>query len=233
MRGVTNTTISEVNFCSGLNLGLDNRELLPPFMPVQRNQDGIFGTLLRACSGYTGFLPYMVHHQASKSRSTTATVQQPRKFALTLPSIILALAEQSLPQQVVDGSDETLIELGKIFEHWGSLALPDLQESFRLSVLQDMTGTLKDLETVLQMYQGKPDYWKKDVKARMTWMRETIASDTFLVIDDLTAACPEGSTWELSQSLIRRFGELVQIWPCIYATARRLKSDGWRPGVEV
>ena len=47
-------TISDGAFCMGYALGLDNRTLLPPFFPVRRNEDGVFGAALRTC--FTGAL---------------------------------------------------------------------------------------------------------------------------------------------------------------------------------
>jgi hypothetical protein len=57
LRTPAQTTIGDSPFCMAMNIGLDTSRLPPPFMPVQRNQDGIFGQLLylcfkQACRGY-------------------------------------------------------------------------------------------------------------------------------------------------------------------------------------
>src|SRR5260370_6587434 len=57
LRGVTQPTLGSGGFCTALNLGLDNRRLLPPFFPVLVGHDAVFGALLRCCQGYVGFLP--------------------------------------------------------------------------------------------------------------------------------------------------------------------------------
>jgi hypothetical protein len=64
LRAVPRATVCDAPYCMALNLGLDNRDLLPPFTPVQRNQDGVFAAILRTCcSGdYFGFLPWMILH---------------------------------------------------------------------------------------------------------------------------------------------------------------------------
>ena len=46
IRAATGLTITDGSYCMGLNLGIDNRGFIPPFIPVQRNEDGI---LLRPC----------------------------------------------------------------------------------------------------------------------------------------------------------------------------------------
>jgi len=63
-RGTSQFTISDTPFCMGGNIGLDSSRLLPPFMPVQRNEDGIFGLLLYLCfpKACQGHLPYAIRH---------------------------------------------------------------------------------------------------------------------------------------------------------------------------
>ena len=51
LRTVRRPTISAGSFCMTTFLGFDNRSLLPPFFPVQRNSDGVFGLLLQKVHG--------------------------------------------------------------------------------------------------------------------------------------------------------------------------------------
>jgi len=71
LRGVSTTLISDSPFCMSFALGLDHRELLPPFAPLGRNEDGIFGLLLKRAfrDGYTAFLPWTVAHRPPARRS--------------------------------------------------------------------------------------------------------------------------------------------------------------------
>ena len=70
VRTATRTTVCDGAYCMALNLGLDNRRMLPPFLPVQCNQDGVFAAVLRACrdDGLFGFLPGAVLHSPPDSR---------------------------------------------------------------------------------------------------------------------------------------------------------------------
>ena len=49
--------------------GFDNRLLLPPFFPVQRNADGIFGLVLQKCvdGSRVAFLPSVLLHAPAGS----------------------------------------------------------------------------------------------------------------------------------------------------------------------
>jgi hypothetical protein len=71
LRGVRKTTIARTPMCAGGNLGLDNRRLLPPFVPVHRSEDAIFGLTLEMCDkdALMGFTPFAVKHMVTESRS--------------------------------------------------------------------------------------------------------------------------------------------------------------------
>src|SRR5699024_7971967 len=82
IRSVTQPTISDFPRCIGMNFAIDNRALLPPFMPVQARCDGIFGDLLKVCfsGAYAGNLPYILAHnppeQRSRSQEEVFTLQE-------------------------------------------------------------------------------------------------------------------------------------------------------------
>ncbi|HEV7559485.1 MAG TPA: hypothetical protein VGO00_28610, partial [Kofleriaceae bacterium] len=53
------------------SLAIDHRELLPPFMPMLRDEDGVFGAMLAACCerAYVAHLPRAILHAATPGRS--------------------------------------------------------------------------------------------------------------------------------------------------------------------
>jgi hypothetical protein len=74
LRAVSQATVCRPGYSMALNLGLDNRRLLPPFLPVMRNQDGVFAALMRACfpDSLFGFLPWTVVHEPPTPRPSLA-----------------------------------------------------------------------------------------------------------------------------------------------------------------
>src|SRR5262249_1198811 len=63
-------TITDHGWFLATGLGLDNRFLLPPFLPVCRNQDGLFGLLIQTCFEYAcfGHLPGTIIHSPMEDR---------------------------------------------------------------------------------------------------------------------------------------------------------------------
>ena len=58
-------TIARGEFIVSLCLGLDNTQLLPPYFPVGRNEDGLFARALIACqpNAFLGHVPLGIQHE--------------------------------------------------------------------------------------------------------------------------------------------------------------------------
>ena len=70
LRVVARPTITDGRFFQSTVLGLDNRIPLPPFMPAQRYEDGVFRIALRTCfpDSYVAHLPWAMAHEAEAGR---------------------------------------------------------------------------------------------------------------------------------------------------------------------
>jgi hypothetical protein len=233
MRAVTNPTITEGTLCMAMNLGLDNRELLPPFTPVQRNQDGVFGKLMRARSGFYGYLPWMIQHRASEDRYCSHDDLWKQEGPVSLGTIFAALADSFLPADITDGAEQTLRTLGNSFTRWGTMPMADTDEIIRLALWKSTMGHVQSVEAFLQVYKDSPDFWKKDMKTHLSSTRQMLAKKDFIVPIDLRETFGIDTALPLSKRLIQRFGEVLQIWPDIYEAASRLRDGGWRPGIKI
>jgi hypothetical protein len=63
-------TIDHSAFCAATTMALANTEILPPFCPIGRNEDGVFGALLKmvAPSALVAHVPLAVLHAANHGR---------------------------------------------------------------------------------------------------------------------------------------------------------------------
>src|SRR5262249_2358626 len=70
LRVVDRITISDNPPVQGMFLGLDNRELLPAYLPVGRGEDLLFGQVLSKCSynAYYARLPWALLHEPVETR---------------------------------------------------------------------------------------------------------------------------------------------------------------------
>jgi hypothetical protein len=79
-------------------MGLDNRSLLPPFLPVGRNEDGVFGVTLGLTDENALFahLPYGVIHDSQRPSSYAEDEKMVSARRTRLSDLILWLTQRSM-----------------------------------------------------------------------------------------------------------------------------------------
>jgi hypothetical protein len=230
LRTVRRPTFSAGPFCMTTFFGLDNRLLLPPFFPVQRNADGIFGLVLHKCveGSHVAFLPSVLLHAPAAPR-----VFEPDAIWTDARSVRMAdiVIDCVFAHDVggTDLSDATrFAHLGRHLQWLGSLTLPDFEAHVRSLQQYRTMAFITALESLVQTHAALPAFWSEDVKRMMAEMSKSAGSADYLVPRDLLAGREAGEARRLSQELVTRFGELLEAWPTIVAAARRLRANGCR-----
>jgi len=93
-RGVTIRTISSSPYLMTIGAGFDNRTILPPFFPVLRGEDTIYGFTLGACleGARIGHLPFTLEHSPTDRRhvasdAITRFAEHPAWFELVIAAV--------------------------------------------------------------------------------------------------------------------------------------------------
>ncbi len=157
LRCANNATISDGAFLSGVNIGLDNRELLAPFLPVQRNEDGVFASLIRACSvGYLGYLPHMIMHIRTERWNSDSEELVKRAVRSRSGDIIEMIIANY--RQLPDRSDacKNMAAFGQWMMEWGRAPLAEFEEMVRMALCQLLSRNLFVYEARLKKYGGYP-----------------------------------------------------------------------------
>jgi len=231
-RAPAGTVLTDSPACMTMNIGLDQRHLVPPFMPVNRNEDGVFGSLHTLCCrrSFKGYLPYMLLHQPPDHREhppgIAAGVAPPRLNDL-LRWIILGY--EGCPAGPDAGRN--LQSLGRYLTDFGYLDGKDFFHAYRELTLRALGGYLMLAERRLLEHADGPEYWKKDLEEYLAVYRGKICADDFFIPWDLPGDREERLA--LFQELVRRFGALLIAWPDMVAASRELRAREIRPAVPV
>jgi hypothetical protein len=231
LRAATQTTVCRPGLCMALNLGLDNRRLLPPFLPVMRNQDGVFAALLRACfpDALFGFLPWTVLHEPPAPRPSLADglrgsgsgVRTGQAFQIVIGALAPGLGGTNAAQR--------LRALGARLEELGSAEAADFEGGMNALLRAHMSGLAARLESLLREHGGQPAYWAADARGLLTALREALPRPDWAAPVDLRAAFGLDPARERFRGLVRQFGELLRVWPDLVEAARDLRGRGLAP----
>ena len=230
LRAVRRPTFSAGPFCMTTFLGFDNRLLLPPFFPVQRNADGIFGIVLQKCvdRSRVAFLPSVLLHRPVAPRAFAPDEIWTDTGSVRMADVVIAcvLAHEGGSAPLTDAT--RLVQLGRFLQWLGSLTLSDF-EAHVLSLQQYRTmAFITVLQSHLHMYGASPSFWADDVKRMIELLSKGTSTEDYIVPRDLRLGHDVEEARRLSQELVARFGELLEAWPTIVAAARRLRANGCR-----
>jgi hypothetical protein len=210
------------------NAGLDNRALLPPFLPVGRNEDGIFALTLHVCAedALIGHLPLAIHHDPDVPRSfpAAAFLDPSPRFAEVIAAIMRACVSTPGRRSV----SERVSTLGTFISDLGALKTADFEEQVRTIWLAVTSHSVGFLQSLLDLHHGQPDYWAKDVLAMIENFKDFTLHGSPAVPRELSGIQPVEQAKESCRRLVRNFGELLRWWPVIYSAATRLRADGIR-----
>jgi hypothetical protein len=230
VRAVRRPTVADSPFCMTPCFGFDNRVMLPPFFPVQRNSDGIFGLMLhRSCSGSrTGFLPSVVAHEPDAPRQFAPDEMWREAAGIRMADVVMAclLAHDAGSATLTPAG--RLVRLGRFFQELAALTLADFETRLRSFQQFRTMAFITVLESQLRSHDSAPVFWAEDVRRMIALLWKATGEDEYIVPRDLREGRGADAARRLSQELIGRFGELLEAWPAIVDAARRLRAQDRR-----
>ena len=170
-------------------LGLDNRILLPPFFPVERNSDGVFGHLVQHCvdSAHVAFLPLNLLHAPHPSRAFAAGELWVDTSNVRVSDIVTAsvLAHDTPGEPLATAA--RLVQLGQQLRGMASWSVTEFEAC--VGAIQNVRnfGLITVLQNQLQTYGTAPDFWADDVRRMIGLMSKASSAPDYVVPRDLRA----------------------------------------------
>lgn len=221
IRSAEEVTISSSPFFMGLNIGMDQTNLLPPFMPAGRNEDAVFGQLLGAgCPGIkSGYLPYALIHDppdiTNRDPSTPVRIQSPR-----LNDLICWLITSRAQALLNPDSVKRLQAIGSYLSEVGSLPGKDFYEHIRLLVCRVYSQQIHRGEELLANRRNALPAWKERMKTYISEIQRALVQPVFFIPFDMNAS--EGEALKVCKKTIGRFGELLICWPELVEVSKKI-----------
>ncbi len=217
------STVSNRAYFKSMAFGLDNRQVMPPFLPVLRSQDVLFGRMLRRChpGAYVGCVPWMTAHVPVGDRRC-------RRDAITAHTgVELAYIVGDL----LDGADLTcygrdarrrLLCLGKHLAELAALPGREIEEVIRLAFLSRTGAEIRRLESEIQGQANSTEPWTEDAARHLAALRVAVRNPRAAVPEDVRD--PGGEPWRRVRELFGQYGQLLIAWPDCLEGARRVRE---------
>jgi hypothetical protein len=231
IRAARRTTISNSPFCTTIFIGLDNRSLLPPFLPVNNIESVVFGITLLNCFEpvYLGHLPLLLANISSGSRhfspdgSMSHDQQQCRDLIHNLIESVEFKPGHSSGRERMQATGEQLMEKA-------SMPLQDFIEFARVQRWRHLSRQIVTLEHLLQAYERTPDFWAKDVERYIDVLHATLKDESYGLPPD-NHDHDIGGSYRRAQHLVFNFGQMLYWWPEIVDVAKSLRAQEQRLAV--
>jgi len=230
LRAARSWTVSENARLQMPATGLDNRDLLPPFMPVARNADGPFGMALRSCwqEDFIGHIPRTVRHDPPREWTFGEDDIWRKLVRLRTADFLGRLIRQCNYGPGLQEPRSRLEHLGRYLRGIGGLPRADFEEILRVERWRHLGECARHLEAELDISEP-PSYIARDMASCLEHIAATSRSDDCLPPVDFEEADGVADPIAFFADQLVQFGELLEAWPTVVAGARRLREKEVRP----
>ncbi|EDY20809.1 hypothetical protein CfE428DRAFT_2006 [Chthoniobacter flavus Ellin428] len=214
----------------GMAIGLDHRELLPPFFPVLPAEDLVFGATMGACcpGALSGHLPLCLRHETNGDNAPLhpGEINRARQGSVfEFSQILRAIMAGHQPATQAD-TTARMQKLGRYICEFAAQPTLDFREALHRIVLTHESQKIMALEHALFTEIDAPEFWRRDIRDFLDHSRDRMQHEDFDIPYELKAGRTNEENRILMQKLIASYGRLLEDWPAIVAAAWDLRSEG-------
>jgi hypothetical protein len=222
-RGVDLATVSTTPLLMTTHVAFDVRGTIPPFPPVLRNEDGVFGDLLRTCApeSYIAFLPWRVEHAPPDARSVDFDHALESITHVRANDIICDLARAYEPAPGVADPAVRLSAFGRYLSALGAMPPTDFDALVRYQIMAAVGRRIEGLTRAVDQNNGQPERWAEDCATVMTEGLRVLTEDE-LVVSDIPGDTRD-ERHRRFQRLLSRYGRVLDAWPTLLDAAKHLR----------
>lgn len=206
-------TVTHDPACVGYCMGVDNTRLVPPFMPVGRNEDGVWGATLAYVDPHAlyGHLPVGIRHDSarpSRYHEPMASARQSRAA-----DFLLFVVTRMAPATFATNPAARLRRLGRLFEEAGALPESDFKALVAEAKIGMMAQVLTQAEAVASD-PACPQHWRQATEEYRRAFRESVVRPEYFLPIEFANDSLDG--FQRMQQFVADFGAFLTWWPEIW-----------------
>lgn len=211
--------------CMAACMGLSNAWLVPPFLPVGRNEDGLFGAMLSAIdpTAVSCHVPYAVLHNSSRP-PRYAGPRFPSAKETRTADLMIALVHLWRRSATGVQPGRRLIRLGEWLRDLARLKAAAFVDLVTVAVLTTRQRELARIEAMVEPGSDWPIYWQRALRAyRRELVKNLTLPDFPQPIEFRATTRPKG--WRDFQKFVRSSADLLIAWPTVWQSAAQIMGQ--------
>jgi hypothetical protein len=203
--------------------GIDNRALLPPFIPIGANEDGLFGVMLRlmAPATFIAHVPVGIVHDSGRA----SRYDDPRMLRATqtrIADLTIALlrdwhataSARATPRARLQGLGNYLVALSE-------LTIDDFATRVVTASLAIWEHERDRLDEVIAATPGLSPLWRRTLERYREAYLDRASEPRFFIPIELKRSAATSRGFQRMQMYLGELGRLMIAWPEIWSIARR------------
>jgi hypothetical protein len=206
----------------GLCMGVANRDVVPPFLPIGRNEDGVFGVMLAAAdrSAVFGHVPVGVLHDSDRP-SERPDGEMRSATESRLADVIIPLVRHT---QVTSPAtcERWLHDTGQRFIDLANRGWHDVRALVAELIREERRVELEYVDQAISEADC-PRYWRDALVLYRDRLTASMANQEFFLPVEFHRAGTAEEGYRALQASLLSFGRLLATWPALWNAARSLK----------
>lgn len=215
-RSTKSVTISNSSFCMSYALGIDQTELMPMFLPIGRNSDGIFGRMVRQLhpASCTAHLPLaLVHAKNGSSVLDQDGIWRQASLIKESDLILALLGRVSLPQGIRCSAGQRLRMIGDHLIAVGAASPSQFEEILRYECWGIWSKRLTHYQNMMCLNKNGPKQWIQDLDNATRTLLHQASTGNLVIYDGSGMSILSDTSSRRLQKLIVVLGHSVLAWP--------------------
>jgi hypothetical protein len=214
-------TVCHEPWLMGCCAAFDNAEMLPPFVPIGRNEDGLFAAILQICDpgALIGHVPCGVVHDSP--RGSQYDSRAPRSAVeIRLADVIMWLGRLWAASSDAHGVETRMEALGRRFSTLGSLPDAAFRRELSETVSRGRGEFLAAVEGVLERRFRYPPWWRDAIRSYLVQARAHRTARELIIPVEYADRRSIGEAAAALQADLGAFGRSLIEWPAVWAAFR-------------
>ncbi len=222
-------SIGDATLSPGMAIGLDGRDLLPPFFPVLHAEDFPYGPTVWQCiaGGFLAHLPCALNHEPAEGKPVLKPGdlnETNRATIFEFAHLMRQLIFEFQPSLSDEGTGARMAALGRHVRGVGEASANEFDNYLRDAAMRLESTRIRYLEERLRDEGDGVEFWRRDVEDYLDHLRGAFTHDDFDIPYDLKSRGEPRMVRRLMQRLIARYGHLLEAWPAIFHAAKELND---------